>query len=323
MDVLFHSKAWRMISEMKLASRAYIRDEDFTSVMTFLRDTFKITNSYQNWFPDRFENNLGRFEGSRIIDDIRIWEAANSAATSSTRAIVAVANPESPADYFIQIDPAYSFLEQEILKWIEEHCLEKKKGYDKMEKLQIHTVERNPTRESLLSELGYPRGEVYGYIRLRSLDLPIPEIQHPKGYEIRSVRGKSDFINLAAAVRLVFGHGEWFNAEAYKEITRCSFYKQDLDLVAVAPDGTFASFCTFRMDPISRVTNLEPVGTHPKHRRLGLARTLILKGLRRVLKHNPTLLYIGGAADTPAANRLYDSVGYTRRLAEHCWYKEI
>lgn len=305
---------------MTVVSRAYNSCEDLRPVLTFLYETFKKTRSYQNWFPDRFENSH-KGSGSEIwVDDIRVWEEIDDVVSSSKR-IVALANPESMNDYFIQIDPAYSFLEQEILEWIEKHCKNKMRTSGKR-KLRIHTIEGNSARELLLSELGYEKGETYMYLRLREVDLPIPQAECPEGYEIMSIRGESDYDKLSAVTRLVFGHGEWFTAEVYEEIAQCSFYKRDLDLVAVAPDGTFASFCTFRMDPASRITNLEPVGTHPHHRRLGLAKALIFEGLRRAMKYDPALLYVG-AANNPATNRLYDSVGYTQKVAEHCWYKEM
>lgn len=189
--------------------------------------------------------------------------------------------------------------------------------------MRIHTIEENSTRESLLVELGYKEGAISGYLRLRPMDLPIPDSNCPKGFEIRSIRGRSDYDQLMSVTRLVFGHGEWLNAEVYEGIMRCSFYKQDLDLVTVTTDGTFASFCTFRVDPISRITSLEPMGTHPNYRRRGLAKALIYEGLRRAMKYNPSLFYIGGAADTPAANRLNDSVGFSEKYAYHCWHKEI
>lgn len=307
---------------MKTVSRAYNSREDLKSAMTFLREVFNETSSYQNWFPDRFENSHEGGGSVHWADDIRIWEEIDDKSTHS-RKIVALANPESPSDYFIQVNPAYNFLEQEILEWVERHCLEKKKNPNKKEKLRIHTIEGNSVRELLLSELGYKKGETpFMYLRLRPVDLPVPDVGCPESYEIRSVKGRFDYDQLASVTRLVFGHGEWFNAEIYEGITRCSFYKQDLDLVAVAPDGTFASFCTFRMDPISKITNLEPVGTNPNYRKLGLAKALIFEGLRRAMRYNPALFYVG-AANTPAANRLYDSVGYTEKLAEYCWFKEI
>ena len=83
------------------------------------------------------------------------------------RELLPLANPESPTHYFIQIDPIYSLLEREILKWIEKHCLEKKKDANKKEKLKIHTIEGNSARELLLSEFGYQKGETSSYLRLR------------------------------------------------------------------------------------------------------------------------------------------------------------
>ncbi len=306
---------------MKIVSRVYNSDEDLSSVMTFLREVYSETSSYQNWFPDRFENSHDRGGSAKWEGDIRIWEEMDNESTSS-RKIVALANPESPNDYFVQVNPAYSFLEREMFEWIEKHCVEKKQDPNKKEKLRIHTIEGNSRRESLLSDLGYKKGELFMFLRFRPVDLPVPTVRCPESYEIRSVKGRSDYDQLASITRRVFGHGEWFDAQTYEGIIRCSFYKQDLDLVAVASDGTFASFCTFRMDPISRITNLEPVGTHPNHRRLGLAKALIFEGLKRATKYNPTLFYVGGA-NIPAANRLYDSVGYTEKLAEYCWSKEI
>lgn len=122
---------------------------------------------------------------------------------------------------------------------------------------------------------------------------------------------------------MVFGHGEWFTAEVLEGLSRTSFYNRDLDLVAVAPDGSIASFCTFRMDPPSRITELEPMGTHPDHRRRGLAKALLSEGFRRLRGYNPTLLYIGGAADTSEANRLYEVTGFREKYYYYHWYKTI
>ncbi|MFX0015530.1 MAG: GNAT family N-acetyltransferase [Promethearchaeota archaeon] len=298
---------------MQIVSRPYNIDEDFTSVMTFLYEIFKKTNSYQNWFPDRFENNHDDYKA-----DIRIWEEKTDSK------IVAVANPETSNIYYIQIDPTYNFLEQEIVKWIEKHFMAKKKDIETKGKLIIKTVEGNPTRESLLAELGYQKAEkIDCYVRIRPKDMPVPEIECPEGIEIRNVKGEADYEQLARLIRLIFGHGEWFTPEILEGIARCSFYKQDLDLVAVSEDGTFASFCMFRVDPMSKITQLEPMATHPNFRKLGLAKTLIYEGLRRAMKYDPLFFYIGGAANTPAANRLYDSVGFVEKLAEYTWYKGI
>ena len=167
---------------MTLANRGYI-DEDFRSVVGFLCEIFKKTGSYQNWFPDRFENSLVGLGGESRTGGIRIWEEIEDTVAPQMKRIVALVNQEAPSHYFIQIDPTYGFLEREMHFWIEKHFTEKKEPGIK-EKLRIHTIEGNSARESLLTELGYQKGKTYGYLRLRPADLLIPEFKIPEGYEV-------------------------------------------------------------------------------------------------------------------------------------------
>ena len=305
---------------MPIVSRGYSPDQDLQRIMGFLRDTYLETRTIQNWLPTRFENSY-----KDLVSDVRIWEDADPAAPDSlsNHRIVAMANPEIPFLYFIQIHPDHAPLEEEIVRWIENHCAALKPDPDMEQKLSIVTLDGNPARETLLRERGFEKGPAYGILRVRPVDTPIPDFAPPEGFEIRSVVKETDFEKIAKAVRVVFGHGEWLTAEVLEGIASCSFYHEDLDLVAVAPDGDIASFCTFRVDPPSRITELEPVGTHPDYRGLGLAKALLCEGFRRLERYDPTLLYIGGAADTPAANRLYESVGFSEENAYHYWSKTV
>jgi len=102
-----------------------------------------------------------------------------------------------------------------------------------------------------------------------------------------------------------------------------SFYKPDLDLVVVDEDGKIVSFCTFRLDAPSGITELEPMGTLPDYRARGIGRALICEGFRRLRKYKPTLLYIGGVANTHEANRLYELSEFTRRADLYRWEKPL
>ena len=90
-----------------------------------------------------------------------------------------------------------------------------------------------------------------------------------------------------------------------------------------AEDGTFASFLTYRVDSLTKITSLEPMGTHPDHRRKGLEKILIQEGTKRALNYNPSLFYIGRAANTLGANKLYDVTGYIEKYEYHKWFKII
>ncbi len=310
---------------MKTISRPYTHEDDFLPIMNFLNDIYQKFRSYHSWFPDRFEG-IHPFEKE---SDIRIWEGVDGRGSPPKSNIIAVANPESTYNYFLQVDPDYSFLEREILTWVENHCRELKQEQfvnksDKKIRLMITILERNENREKLLTSLGYQkRDKIYGWHRVRSKEKQIPKFECPTGFEIRSVTGWSDYEELARLVRQIFGHGKWFTAEVIEATTKRTFYRPDLDLVITNPDLKIVSFCTFRFDPISKVTQLEPLATHPDYRGLGLAKAIIYEGLTRSMTYDPELFYIGGAADTPGANKLYDSVGFDEKYAMYNYFKEL
>ncbi len=300
---------------MPIFSRGYRREDDFHAVMDYLRDTYSETASLHNWLPPRFENS-----GREMESDTHIWEACDG---EQRPRILAVANPEAKLRYFIQIHSDYSFLEDEILQWIEEHSVLQRSEHGGELRLSVVALEGNPAREAALRKRGFVKGSVYSILRLRDADAPIPGYRVPDGFKIRAVCPETDFEEIAACIRVVFGHGDWFTKEVLEETSRASFYHEDLDLVAIDPDGKIASFCTFRLDSPSRITELEPMGTLSEYRGRGIAKALLCEGFRRLKKHDPTLLYIGGAADTPAANRLYEVTGFTERHDYFFWDKML
>jgi predicted N-acetyltransferase YhbS len=273
-----------------------------------------MTNTAQAWFPDRLENNPEELE-----EEAWIWEKLNKR-TSETR-IIAMTTIDGSLNYHIHIHPDFYFLEKEILKNIEEG-VPKKKGKGKTT-INIFVPEGLIHREELLIAKNYQNNGHFSNIRMRRIGIPIPESKSPAGFDIRGISGRADREQVAKLIQLVFGHGEWFTADVLEEMVKKSFYKQDLDLVATNQDGDIVAFCTFRMDPISKITQLEPTGTHPDYRGLGLAKALIFEGLRRSVVYGASLFYIGGAAISPAANKLYEVTGYTEIIKENRWTKEI
>lgn len=289
---------------MTIASRSYVNEIDHPRVMVFLRDLYAETGGLENWLPTRFENN------SREMDaGIHIWEDNGE--------IIGLVVPEEPLVYFVQLNPKYLRLYPEMLDWLTEYSRVNWKGT-----LRVVEMEGQTRREEALMEHGFSHGRVYGIFRIREVDAEIPAYKLPDGFSIRSVT-PDDFDEIALGIRAVFGHGEWFNREILETLASASFYNPDLDLVVVDHEGRIASFCTFRLDPPTRMTELEPMGTLAEYRGMGLARALIVEGFRRLKKYNPSLLYIGGAANNPAANRLYELTGFTQRYDLIRWEKTL
>jgi len=298
---------------MEIRSFKYNKEEDFAAIMTFLDDLFIRTRSYENWFPDRFENSSDSRE-----DGILVWKEIEN----SRPKIVALTTRDSPRDFFLQVDPNYRFIEQEMIEWIQKYFNERKKIHNKNEMIQINILEGNSQREKLLRDLGFEYKQIYGYYRIRKGNAPIPNFKSPESFKIRPVK-RTEFNQLAQLIRRVFGHGEWFTAEILDGITKASFYRPELDLVAVNESDIIGSFCTFRVNSLSSIISLEPMGTNPDFRRIGLAKALLTEGFKRCEKYNPPFIYIDGAANTPAANRLYEVTGFTKKMAINSWIKEI
>ena len=289
---------------MTTTARAYEDKQDHQLVMRFLRALYAETGGLENWLPTRFENN------SRSMDSgIHLW--------FDDDVLVGLVVPDSPLLYYVMVHPKYNGLYSEMVTWIEEYSKANWKGT-----LKIIEMDGETHREQVLREHGFTIDKVSGIFRLRALDAPIPDYKMPDGFHARSVT-PDDFDEIASCIRQVFGHGEWFNREILEENAAASYYHPDLDLVAVDENGKIVCFCTFRLDPPTGITELEPMGTLAEYRNKGIGRALICEGFRRLQAYNPSMLYIGEAANTPPANRLYELTGFTERYDMIRWVKTI
>ena len=87
-----------------------------------------------------------------------------------------------------------------------------------------------------------------------------------------------------------------------------------------APDGTLAATAGVTYDAANRVGTFEPVCTHPDHLRRKLAQAAMVEGLRRLAALGAAMAEVG-TGDMVAANRLYESLGFTDVDIDHAWRK--
>ena len=312
---------------MTVKPRSFTWEKDFERVRAFLIETYNLTRSFQNWIPSMFENIKFGPCGTEYQDAedayIKLWENGDDSEVSSIPKTAAITFLKPSGDCWIQIHPNYRSLEREIVFWIEQQRKGMKSRKAQELEVRFRVEETDEKRMALLTELGYEDLGLEEYNRIRPVDTPIPECQLPDGFTIRHVDVEADFLQYRRVLAAVFPHCRRMTRRLAKIYSTASFYRKDLDLVAVDSDGTFAAFCTVRIDPISRMAEFEPVGTHPDYRHLGLAKAVICGGLHRLQKYQPSSICILGAAKSEAANRLYDSVGFTEKTEVHLWHKEI
>lgn len=165
-----------------------------------------------------------------------------------------------------------------------------------------------------LQALGFIEQGPHGPVAIRSLSKAVPAATLPEGFVIRNLKGLSEAGHVAEVYNAAFS-SSW-SAQTYLKAMQTPGFNQDHLLVVTAPDGRFASFLMYWLDPVSQTGLFEPVGCHPDFRRLGLTRALMLEGLQQMRQAHMKSVLIGYDVNNQAAHGLYASLGF--RL--HCNY---
>jgi ribosomal protein S18 acetylase RimI-like enzyme len=156
----------------------------------------------------------------------------------------------------------------------------------------------------------------------RELDDDIPTLALPEGWTVRNVGGEEEWQRRVDAHREVY-HPSRVTLEAYRRLRRAPYYRPDLDLVAVSPDGEFAAYCICWYDPATHIGEFEPVGTRAAYRRRGLGKALMFEGQRRLraLGARTAIVYTNG--DNIPAIPLYQSAGFRIVDREYLYQKAL
>lgn len=188
------------------------------------------------------------------------------------------------------------------------------------EPLRTWAAQYEPRRVRALERHGFrPTDErLTQWLRLLDDGRPISTPELPAGYSLRGIRVDDDVARRVEVHRQAFAPSR-LTEEKYRRLLALPHYRPEHDLVVVAPDGAFAAFTLAWWDPVGRVGELEPVGTHPHHRRRGLARATNLAALHRFAELGARWVQVYSETANAAAEELYASAGF-EVLAYHTRY---
>ncbi|MAT41294.1 MAG: GNAT family N-acetyltransferase [Anaerolineaceae bacterium] len=309
---------------MKFTNRPYQNETDYTRIRAFLRKVHLLNNRIEKSWPVarldywRWHVALNCQEIHDISPLIHLWEDEQGE-------LVAVLTPEGDNDVHIQIDPRYQSmaLETEMITLAEEkQSLRSKSGN---EKLFVWVDDPNPIRTEILTLRGYQAHTSIEHQHYRDLTQPLPPTPQTPGYIIRSLGGIEELPSRSWASWRAFHPNspdeEYEGWEWYLNIQRCPLYRRDLDIIAEAPDGSVAAFCTLWYDDVTQTGYFEPVGTVPEHQQRGLGKTMMIEAMRRLKNMNGLVAMVGGYS--PAANALYGSVVSPDEYLMIPWVKEL
>ncbi len=289
--------------------RPYRDEDDYWRIRAFLRDIYLRNDRRDvNWQIVRLD--YWRWHGIENCDCCESVAAVTFLWESAAGQLVAVLNTEALGDVFFQVDPAFQTpeLEAAMLETAESHLSTALP--DGRHRVQIWASQHDTLRQGLLTNHGYVRGQEPEFQRRRSLDLPLPQARLTPGYCVRSLGDEAELPSRSWASWRAFHPDEpdehYQGWEWYHNIQRIPLYRRDLDIVALASDGSVSGFCTVWYDDVTRTGCFEPVGVVPEHQQRGLGKAVMIEGLRRLQRMGATQATVSGYS--PAANALYSAV---------------
>ncbi|MCO6451110.1 MAG: GNAT family N-acetyltransferase [Caldilineales bacterium] len=293
-------------------------DADFWRMRELLIATASVTPIGFNWDVRRLDGK--RFYSADPADNrlqrrpIQLWETGEGQ-------LVGYLLAEGADDAHLQVHPDYRHLEAEMIGWaVENLSVSSETG---QRQLEIYVMEYDALRQRLLAERGFEKMNYGGMIRrLRLGEQPLDESTLAAGYTLRTTNPEdiSDCQRIADLLNAAFRR-DFHNAAEYQNFARLApSFVPDLDLVAVAPDDSFAAYVAIPYDEGNRRGIFEPVCTHPDHQRRGLAKALMQEGLLR-LRALGAIDVTVDTGDMIPANSLYDSLGFTEAYKGYAWRK--
>ncbi len=206
-----------------------------------------------------------------------------------------------------------------ILAWAETTLREVGEGAGKPITLHLRIQERAAEPIALLNQQGFSIDR-YFFTMARSLAAPIPEPVLPVGFTLRQTNGEADAEAWVAMFNESFIDHWNFHPmpieDFYHELTDPN-YRSDLDVIAIAPDGSFAAFCYGCIYPEENRRSgrndgwIEVLGSRRGFRKIGLGRTMLRVGLQRLQAAGAETARLNVDAESPTgATRLYESEGF-------------
>lgn len=297
-----------------------------------IADLVKLNNPTGQLDEDTLVCDLQRFFESPDVDkarDLQVWKDISGRLVGFGQLLMSDQNGEIEGYLYFDIHPSRrgDGLETEILQWSEQRLREVAKERDVRVKLHTRSRDHKSDRQILLEKQGFTTERSFLTMAC-SLDQPFSSPSLPTGFTLQQLSSNGRYFqvplcNLKAWVNLFnesfIDHWDHHDlaVESARHWLKNPHYKPELNLIAVAPDGTFAAFCVGYINQEENARTgcnegwIKLLGTRRGFRKLGLGRAILLAQMRQLKAMGVERVNLGvDAQSLTSATRLYQSVGF-------------
>lgn len=303
-------------------------DEDYSKVINFLRDNYKINRNMVSWLPQRFDDLIYRvdtlYRDERGLlasqDYVYIFEEDNN--------IVGLIIPDGDS-FNSCIKNGYEKIFSEMIDIAEKELqpLFKKNENGTIDFLVVsHDSLKYQAEE--LKKRGYIRDEAGDYDNFQAPLKTNYKIELPEGYN--QIYGYNiDDNKKAKACHYGFKPidddgiltGNFREGElAYQGRKKSQFYNDSFESLIVTDDGDICSYCFCYVDKITSTAFIEPVCTREKYRHKGFAKQMLYAVINKLKEMNIESAYINSY---DWRKKVYNSAGFETIDSIGFWYKNI
>ncbi len=269
-----------------------------------------------------------------IARDLRLWEDEQGRVVGFGQVWIPKEGDVVHGFSYVRIDPEArnNGLESEIMQWAEERV----RGVGQERGLPAQLYGRTPDYDTYGRGIFEAHGMSivrYGFRMVRDLSQSIPEPTFPEGYTLTHTQGIPDAEKWVECFNQSFidhwlhhpetveGHAHWLTNP---------HYRKEHDLVAIAPDGTFAAFSFCGIDPEDNARNnrkdgwIHILGTKRGHRKKGLGTAMLRAGMLLIKQEGMENAKLGVDAENPTgALRLYEANGFVVQKTGISYCKDL
>jgi ribosomal protein S18 acetylase RimI-like enzyme len=307
---------------MNIVRSPFNFNRDLDRAREFLLDVYNSAGALHYLVPTKIENQkygpCGTDYSSKDDEAIKIWKQTNKDCSD----IVALSHRGSSANYHIEIHPDYKSLEPDLFLEIEK--LESSISPERNARMYMYTVGPDSMRASVLAEMGFEDYGLHEFNYRFPQDKPILDNLPPERFTVRGLRGEEDYPKFIKVIGSVYDHcRQYMTLQKMRFMTQAEFYHGDLNLVMIDHDGSFVGFCMYRLDPLTKIAEMEALGVHPDLEDWGLESVLLSEGLRRLMKHQPNFVCAVEIDMSDQLNQYLESAGFVRSVTMNQWGKMI